>query len=170
MELGVVTCLSQCASSRYPGGRKGGNRTQRSRWEHFVIDWTYLDIFDIWCFIFGFLYLIFDIWTGLARSQRWGRDGKLNQGSRQRQISLSLLDLWDVEDKYLFLLSMSQILPINLPFTSQRKCSIFNRNFRSLENIFLIIPSQMEVAPLHCTVDITQKRRLFKNTKETEKM
>ena len=30
-----------------------------------------------------------------------------------------------------------------------------------------IIPSQMEVAPLHCTVDITQKRRLFKNTKET---
>ena len=33
-----------------------------------------------------------------------------------------------------------------------------------------IIPSQMEVAPLHCTVDITQKRRLLKNTKETEKM
>ena len=33
-----------------------------------------------------------------------------------------------------------------------------------------IIPSQMEVAPLHCAVDITQKRRLFKNTKETEKM
>ena len=33
-----------------------------------------------------------------------------------------------------------------------------------------IIPSQMEVAPLHCSVDITQKRRLFKNTKETEKM
>ena len=30
-----------------------------------------------------------------------------------------------------------------------------------------IIPSQMEVAPLHCTVDTTQKRRLFKNTKET---
>ena len=27
----------------------------------------------------------------------------------------------------------------------------------------VIIPSQMEVAPLHCTVDITQKRRLFKN-------
>ena len=32
----------------------------------------------------------------------------------------------------------------------------------------------MEVAPLHCTVlyctvDITQKRRLFKNTKEIEK-
>ena len=24
-----------------------------------------------------------------------------------------------------------------------------------------IIPSQMEVAPLHCTVDITQKRRLY---------
>ena len=39
-----------------------------------------------------------------------------------------------------------------------------------LENIDIIIPSQMEVAPLHCTVDITQKRRLFKNTKETEKM
>ena len=34
----------------------------------------------------------------------------------------------------------------------------------------IIIPSQMEVAPLHCTVDITQKRRLFKNTKEIEKM
>ena len=33
-----------------------------------------------------------------------------------------------------------------------------------------IIPSQMEVAPLHCTVDITQKRRLLKNTKEIEKM
>ena len=33
-----------------------------------------------------------------------------------------------------------------------------------------IIPSQMEVAPLHCTVDITQKRRLFNNTKEIEKM
>ena len=33
-----------------------------------------------------------------------------------------------------------------------------------------IIPSQMEVAPLHCTVDITQKIRLFKNTKEIEKM
>ena len=29
-----------------------------------------------------------------------------------------------------------------------------------------IIPSQMEVAPLHCTVDITQKIKLFKNTKE----
>ena len=34
----------------------------------------------------------------------------------------------------------------------------------------IIIPSQMEVAPLHCTVDFTQKRRLFKNTKEIEKM
>ena len=33
-----------------------------------------------------------------------------------------------------------------------------------------IIPSQMEVAPLHCTVDITQKRRLLKNTEEIEKM
>ena len=33
-----------------------------------------------------------------------------------------------------------------------------------------IIPSQMEVALLHYNVDITQKRRLFKNTKETEKM
>ena len=33
-----------------------------------------------------------------------------------------------------------------------------------------IIPSQMEVAPLHCTVDITGKRRLFRNTKEIEKM
>ena len=34
----------------------------------------------------------------------------------------------------------------------------------------VIMPSQMEVAPLHCTVDITQKRRLLENTKETEKM
>ena len=33
-----------------------------------------------------------------------------------------------------------------------------------------IIPSQMEVAPPHRTVDIRQKRRLFKNTKETEKI
>ena len=33
-----------------------------------------------------------------------------------------------------------------------------------------IIPSQMEVAPLHCTVEITQKRRLFRNTKEIEQM
>ena len=33
-----------------------------------------------------------------------------------------------------------------------------------------IIPSQMEVAPLHCTVDITQKRKLFRNTKEIEQM
>ena len=37
-------------------------------------------------------------------------------------------------------------------------------------NINKIIPSQMEVAPLHCTIDITQKRGLFKNTKEIEKM
>ena len=35
---------------------------------------------------------------------------------------------------------------------------------------FQIIPSQMEVAPPHRTVDITQKRVLSKNTKETEKM
>ena len=34
----------------------------------------------------------------------------------------------------------------------------------------VIIPSQMEVAPIHCTVDITRKRRLFRNTKEIEKM
>ena len=41
---------------------------------------------------------------------------------------------------------------------------------RLLCGVKKIIPSQMEVAPLHCTVDITQKRRLFKNTKEIEKM
>ena len=36
--------------------------------------------------------------------------------------------------------------------------------------IFLKIkPSKMEVAPLHRTVDITQKRVLFKNTKKTKK-
>ena len=33
----------------------------------------------------------------------------------------------------------------------------------------LIKPSKMEVAPLHRTVDITQKRVLFKNTKKTKK-
>ena len=60
---------------------------------------------------------------------------------------------------------------------------IFNRSFLNgkfplsgvltpslREGVNKIIPSQMEVAPLHCTVDITQKRRLFKNTKEIEKM
>ena len=36
--------------------------------------------------------------------------------------------------------------------------------------IYSIIPSQMEVAPLHRTVDIRQKRRLLKNTKETKKI
>ena len=36
-------------------------------------------------------------------------------------------------------------------------------------NHWLIIPSQMEVAPHPSTVDATQKRRRFKNTKETEK-
>ena len=33
-----------------------------------------------------------------------------------------------------------------------------------------MMPSQMEVAPLHRTVDIRQKRRLLKNTKETKKI
>ena len=33
----------------------------------------------------------------------------------------------------------------------------------------IIKPSKMEVAPLHRTVDITQKRVLFKNTKKTKK-
>ena len=37
-------------------------------------------------------------------------------------------------------------------------------------SILIIIPSQMEVAPLHCTVDITQKRSLSKNTKKIENM
>ena len=36
--------------------------------------------------------------------------------------------------------------------------------------VLKIIPSQMEVAPLHCTVDITQKRSLSKNTKKIENM
>ena len=40
----------------------------------------------------------------------------------------------------------------------------------SFVNNIKIIPSQMEVAPPHRTVDITQKRVLSKNTKETEKM
>ena len=33
-------------------------------------------------------------------------------------------------------------------------------------HIILIKPSQMEVAPLHRTVVISHKRRLFKNTNE----
>ena len=41
---------------------------------------------------------------------------------------------------------------------------------RIVEDYLRIIPSQMEVAPLHCTVDITQKRSLSKNTKEIENM
>ena len=49
-----------------------------------------------------------------------------------------------------------------------------NQLVQSLEScisfIIIIIPSQMEVAPLHCTVDITQKRSLSKNTKEIENM
>ena len=45
-----------------------------------------------------------------------------------------------------------------------------NNNNNNSTKCWKIIPSQMEVAPLHCTVDITQKRRLFKNTKEIEKM
>ena len=39
-----------------------------------------------------------------------------------------------------------------------------------MTKITKIIPSQMEVAPLYCAVDVTQKRRQFKNTKEIEKM
>ena len=33
-----------------------------------------------------------------------------------------------------------------------------------------IMPSQMEVAPPHRTVDIAQKRRQIENTKETEEI
>ena len=56
--------------------------------------------------------------------------------------------------------SLEQQLPKNMKETVQAE------KVTSKE----IIPSQMEVAPLHCTVDITQKRGLFKNTKEIEKM
>ena len=38
-----------------------------------------------------------------------------------------------------------------------------------LRKLKKIKPSKMEVAPLHRTVDITQKRVLFKNTKKTKK-
>ena len=38
------------------------------------------------------------------------------------------------------------------------------------KKIKIIIPSQMEVAPPHRTVDITQKTVLSKNTKEAEKI
>ena len=48
--------------------------------------------------------------------------------------------------------------------------SVFNEIRGQLAISIKIIPSQMEVAPLHCTVDITQRRGLFKNTKEIEKM
>ena len=50
------------------------------------------------------------------------------------------------------------------------KMYLIIRLLRFTDFYFQIIPSQMEVAPLHCTVDIRQKRRLFKNTKEIEKM
>ena len=55
------------------------------------------------------------------------------------------------------------------PATSQTFKSFISNMFHIMFHV-TIIPSQMEVAPLHCSVDITQKRRLFKNTKETEKM
>ena len=67
--------------------------------------------------------------------------------------------------------------PTNITNTSIDSCSVLREMkyklifFCSLlAAVLLIIPSQMEVAPLHCTVDIRQKRRLFKNTKEIEKM
>ena len=51
-----------------------------------------------------------------------------------------------------------------------RTVSDLQKNSENEAKIGNIIPSQMEVAPLHCTVDIIQKRGLFKNTKEIEKM
>ena len=50
------------------------------------------------------------------------------------------------------------------------KIRFVNQRLKAVGHSFQIIPSQMEVAPLHCTVDITQKRGLFKNTKEIKKM
>ena len=47
----------------------------------------------------------------------------------------------------------------SVKFVSAIKDAFFNK----------IKPSKMEVAPLHRTVDITQKRVLFKNTKKTKK-
>ena len=45
-----------------------------------------------------------------------------------------------------------------------------NVDFLPNHKVFSVIkPSKMEVAPLHRTVDITQKRVLFKNTKKTKK-
>ena len=43
-------------------------------------------------------------------------------------------------------------------------------DFEICQKLTKRIPSQIEVAPPHRTVDITQKRVLSKNTKETEKM
>ena len=67
--------------------------------------------------------------------------------------------------------SQSEI-QINIKFKESEKM-IWSYNFPQFnfnKALKIIIPSQMEVAPLHCTVDIRQKRRLFKNTKEIEKM
>ena len=57
-------------------------------------------------------------------------------------------------------------------FRNKFVAGLWNWNFsqQTVNFYLIIIPSQMEVAPLHCTVDIIQKRRLFKNTKEIEKM
>ena len=71
---------------------------------------------------------------------------------------------------------MEEVNLLDQPAVRQKffiSLKVNSRSIRSPQsgaNKIKIIPSQMEVAPLHCTVDITQKRRLFKNTKETEKM
>ena len=84
------------------------------------------------------------------------------------QYFLSLL----LKTNIAFSRSFYLVLSNTLVFTVSIKLSNLKINYSINQSITLalIIPSQMEVAPLHCTVDITQKRGLFKNTKEIEKM
>ena len=57
-------------------------------------------------------------------------------------------------------------LPHHLDVTSSNSSSKGAGHHYCIVTDIEIIPSQMEVAPLHCTVDITQKRSLSKNTKK----
>ena len=90
---------------------------------------------------------------------------------------MSRKDLVKTQDT-LFIRSRAEWVAFHSPITKKQERAIKGIQSTCLKTILgedrhknsKIIPSQMEVAPLHCTVDITQKRRLFKNTKETEKM
>ena len=73
---------------------------------------------------------------------------------------------WEIEGFVFFL----QNFTVCTSLLSQAKPQIVPSAGVKTTGKIIIIPSQMEVGPLHCTVDIAQKRRLFKNTKEIEKM